>query len=759
LAKECRAQRQQLDRAKKELSSLMSRQSELQGRGDSLSQKLDRMNDEKTRRKERIFRQFPELEETFKWVDQNRKLFRRPIHGPVACEVEITSKVASAYLEQHVAMAVWKQYVVECKEDYNLLYRELRDKRKMNVNIHIVPQGKCEANVHRPYSEDKMAMLKREHGVIGYLDEMFIAPPAVLQALRNQANVNSVLVGDQRTYASLDQGLTKILETRENGDSRGGLMSFCIFSCSREKSFKYTSVISRYSGHSSIRIDEIRDATILAAMDSAQQVDALKAEIEQVRSQIAEVEPLIRTAQVDHDSVLKATQQVTERLKEAKQCQADFQNAKLRLESSERKLEEFRVAASRDNAAQKEEAIKKLKVVLRSATSAVSAAGVCHEAAMKATHSMTAAKMKEDCLSARTEKIKSKLLEEMNATQTLERQFDGLTKSFNEAKDRLKILKREAETTAPMQDSNGNDLPLKAELEKLPASLEDIEAALEEAHLKINRIHDNPEVLRQYEDRLKEIARIKEQIATSSELHDAKKTELFSNLEPWEAALTNTVTKVNLLFGRYMEELGMAGEIRLAKAAGTGEARNFKEWGIQILVKFREKAQLQVLSAQVHSGGERSVSTIMYLMALQELMSAPFRCVDEINQGLDERNERLVFKRIVMNSTKPKEKGKEHSGQYFLITPKLLPNMTDMEHEDVTVLCIFNGPFNFHHFLDWNVNKFLAKKRTLIEDDECGGDKSDNENSPVLARRNRKRISDDSLLVRTVLDKKERNGS
>lgn len=40
-------------------------------------------------------------------------------------------------------------------------------------------------------------------------------------------------------------------------------------------------------------------------------------------------------------------------------------------------------------------------------------------------------------------------------------------------------------------------------------------------------------------------------------------------------------------------------------------------------------------SAQPHyyrSGGERSVSTIMYLMALQEMMVAPFRAVDEINQ-------------------------------------------------------------------------------------------------------------------------------
>ena len=74
-------------------------------------------------------------------------------------------------------------------------------------------------------------------------------------------------------------------------------------------------------------------------------------------------------------------------------------------------------------------------------------------------------------------------------------------------------------------------------------------------------------------------------------------------------------------------------------------------------------------------------------------MVAPFRCVDEINQGLDERNERLVFKRIVENSTKPPGPNgpTDHCGQYWLITPKLLPNLTDMEREAVNVLCIYNG--------------------------------------------------------------------
>ena len=712
---------------------LISEQSELQSKGDQLSQKLSRMNDEKTRRKERIFQQYPELQETYRWIDQNRKLFRRPIHGPIACEVEITDKIGAVYLENHVAISTWKQYVVECREDYNLLYREIRDKRKMNVNIHIVPQGKCEESINRLYSDEKMKMLKEQHGVRGYLDELFVAPPAILQALRTQHNVQSCLVGNQKTEASMYQGLGKILETRENGDPKP--MGYSVYTCTNQKVFRHTASVSRFSGHNNLNTIELHNSSrILAAGDSAEQIDALNKEIQELRNQLAELDPRLQAAQVEHDSILKASQQVGQRLKDAKQELLAFRSCNEKVNIAERKLAEFKEDATRDNAAEKEKAIRKLKKLIQNSTSILLAAGACHEGLMKSNYAMSAEKMKEHYVSASSEKVKNKLAEKLSETRNLEKDFDSITRKFNNLKEKLKENKNKAEAIAPMQDSRGNDLPLKAELELLPATIEEIQIAIDEANQKIQSIADNPEVIRQYEDRLQEIAKIKEDIAASSEAHDAKKMDLLSQFKPWHAALMNTVAKVNILFSSYMMELGMAGEVRLAPQAA--DCQNFKDWGIEILVKFREKAKLQVLSAQVHSGGERSVSTIMYLMALQELMTAPFRCVDEINQGLDERNERLVFKRIVMNSTRQKE-GSNHSGQYFLITPKLLPNMTDMEHEDVTILCIFNGQYNFNHFLDWNVDRFLSKKRARCSDESdfaTGVSDGENEHSTVKRR-------------------------
>ena len=70
-------------------------------------------------------------------------------------------------------------------------------------------------------------------------------------------------------------------------------------------------------------------------------------------------------------------------------------------------------------------------------------------------------------------------------------------------------------------------------------------------------------------------------------------------------------------------------------------------------------------------------------MALQSMAQAPFRVVDEINQGMDPRNERMVHERMVEIACH------EHTSQYFLITPKLL---TGLRYDPrMRVLCIASG--------------------------------------------------------------------
>lgn len=181
-------------------------------------------------------------------------------------------------------------------------------------------------------------------------------------------------------------------------------------------------------------------------------------------------------------------------------------------------------------------------------------------------------------------------------------------------------------------------------------------------------------------------AKVDEKTAAQKTMHDE-----------WKAELESIVSTISASFSDSFASINCVGEVQLRE-----DEENYANWGIEILVKFRSSEKLQVLTAQRQSGGERSVSTMLYLISLQSLSRSPFRVVDEINQGMDPRNERLVHKLIV------KAACERSTLQYFLITPKLLP---DLEyHEKMRVLCIFNGVWQPD---DWD----LSKKRSEREDD------------------------------------------
>jgi hypothetical protein len=194
----------------------------------------------KARRNENIFRSDPKLNETFQFVEQIKRELRHPVWGPVVCEITTKNASAASYLESHVAKSVLETFIVECREDYNLLYREAREKRGLKINIMVIEGGQLNP-IERNYSDSRMATFKRDHGIISYLDESFEAPSAVMQALIDSSSVHTVLIGSAKTQESLDKhGLLNILSEREDGK---GPRNCCIFSTNQNKPFKVSSSI------------------------------------------------------------------------------------------------------------------------------------------------------------------------------------------------------------------------------------------------------------------------------------------------------------------------------------------------------------------------------------------------------------------------------------------------------------------------------------------------------------------------------------
>lgn len=147
-----------------------------------------------------------------------------------------------------------------------------------------------------------------------------------------------------------------------------------------------------------------------------------------------------------------------------------------------------------------------------------------------------------------------------------------------------------------------------------------------------------------------------------------------------EPRLEEIIRGIGKKFSALFKDVGTAGGVALNKKSNL-----FSDWKLDIMVQFRDEGKLTGLDSHTQSGGERAVSTVLFMIALQKFTQAPFRVVDEINQGMDTNFERLVHKAMVQNACE------EGTSQYFLITPKLL---TDLNyHEKMRIHCVMAGSY------------------------------------------------------------------
>ena len=278
-----------------------------------------------------------------------------------AAEVQPKDQQSASYVEQHVARATWMAYVVECKEDYDLLYREVREKRNVSINIIMVEKINYK-QVPRMYSDQRMEILRREHGFEEYLDETFKAPDQIMQALINRHNVDKVLVGGEAVHQSLERkDLLEFLASREPNDGRPGLQSSCFFFAKRGGAYKYTNSVSRYSGKIGTDVQDIDPAKLLQAGSDPSQKDKLAETIRKSEELIAELQPQVNEGKETLMKMQSDGQQMSMQFKEAKRTKADYGQYKMKLANQRDKYEEAKENAAKDTDKEKAKRVAKIK--------------------------------------------------------------------------------------------------------------------------------------------------------------------------------------------------------------------------------------------------------------------------------------------------------------------------------------------------------------------------------------------------------------
>lgn len=158
-------------------------------------------------------------------------------------------------------------------------------------------------------------------------------------------------------------------------------------------------------------------------------------------------------------------------------------------------------------------------------------------------------------------------------------------------------------------------------------------------------------------------ARYRETEQRSMELEENLKKameELEYRKELWRRFLRELVKDVEPKFNSILSIVDGRGSIVLRNLEDPEKA------SIELHVGFRG-AEPVILDAQTHSGGERIVGTLAFLLALQRYIKSPFRAVDEFDVHLDPLNRERMIK-LLMNVAEQKPRS-----QYIIITPGKIP--------------------------------------------------------------------------------------
>ncbi|KAG0361235.1 Structural maintenance of chromosomes protein 5 [Podila minutissima] len=652
--------------------------------GANLSDKRRRLvalDDIRNRRLEQLRETESDVYDAVVWLRQNRALFQKHVFEPVCLEINIKNMKYVDAIE-NVLNSQLKTFVCQTREDYNILTREVLDKLKLRVNIIAPRPSELDLGSYRPpASKEDLHKLGFECFVLDAVD----GPAPLLAALCSKASIHAVPVSESHN-----------LDLRAVRESR----LFRKFSTLQDA---YTVSYSKYSGEPIQTSTSLRRARLLTASVDQQERDRLIREVDNLQSVQQESEDKVRRLTAEENDYRRQYQESLEQKDSVSNQRKDLMQQLKKIEKQRIELDQLRSdLAKKEREPSSEEQEGRIRDQLQTqATKRCKLALEYVELAKESSRHfsmLTVATLIRLQVHAELQTAEAQSHEKERQLKEMEAQNSEVNKQYEEVKIRAKEMLDKAKEEFNTLDPE--DVPEFHEVGK-GLSLEDLEDMMAREKAK-SEMHfsTNKSVIEKYEQRQFEIKSTRAKV----ESKEKRLAKLMSDLEairgPWYESVTALIEKISKGFSESFGKIGCAGEVRL------GEHEDYDKWCIEIMVKFRDAEKLQKLTGQRQSGGERSVSTIMYLMALQSLSTVSFRVVDEINQGMDPRNERLVHTQLVEKACA------RGTAQYFLITPKLLPNLD--YHERMKVLCIYNGEWLDDGVVKWS--KYLNnQKRAKIE--------------------------------------------
>uniref|UniRef100_A0A8C8VFZ7 Structural maintenance of chromosomes protein 5 n=1 Tax=Pelusios castaneus TaxID=367368 RepID=A0A8C8VFZ7_9SAUR len=650
----------QIDSINNELRQLQEEKANIDGEMSDLRREKENLEREKKRVTDRIVQfnnmmnlkedklrgRFQDTYNALLWLRENKDRFKRCVCEPMMLAINMKDNRHAKYVENHISANDMRAFVFESQEDMEIFLREVRDHQKLKVNAVCAPSESCAEN--RP---SRSVEELRQYGFFSYLRELFDAPHPVMSYLCSQYRVHDVPVGTEKTRNMIEK---VIQETKLKQ----------IYTAEERYSVK----VSAYTNQTLSSNTSLRPAQFLTVTIDTDEKRQLENQLKEINGSLQVRDSKLHTLYERQKCLERKDNELRKQKKEhlERKNRRKHLESKISMKHNSLKLMEqdainLEEESQQANARIKEINIQKAKLVtelMQLIKNCITLNILKADLVLQST-TVTSKKnrLESDCKAATVQ------------LRALEQKVSDLGERKHVLLEKCKGLMRKARQACNL--SPDQEVP------------KDFQTVVEEYNRRAQEIQ---QVTEELEEKKKELEYYRQNISQVK--------------ERWLTPLKQLVEQINEKFSNFFSSMQCAGEVDLH----TENEEEYDNYGIRIRVKFRSSTQLHELTPHHQSGGERSVSTMLYLMALQELNRCPFRVVDEINQGMDPVNERRVFEMVVKTACK------ESTSQYFFITPKLLQNLTYAEK--MTVLFVYNGPFMLEP-TKWNLKAFHRRRRQI----------------------------------------------
>ncbi|WUR02140.1 structural maintenance of chromosomes protein 5 (SMC5) [Vairimorpha necatrix] len=609
---------------------------------DELEEKKRKFSEDEERRLELLKKFSSDTYKAVIWLRSNKSIFKDEIIEPPFLLISISDEKFMQEIEIFLSFHALTSFICKNSIDFEKMSKILKDEMKLGINI--VEDIKNVPNFQ--YTKEQVRNLGFEGLVIDFIEtrqeiKNFLMSSCHLQNIPiTKKNINDKFIFENTSFKRIAVN-GKYLEIRRS---------------------KYNS----------------KDSVIICAPIISKNLFSSKIDTSEINKKLLECNEKRRILNIDLKDLHIKSDKIDYELKKYYELSKEHNNQiikikkninnyKLILEQIKSMKNELKKLENEEDNIKEQEIIKKKKFINKE----LEKLNMKISLILKDT-SYLLRFQKIQFVYKQTKSETSKLQGLFNSRNLIERQNEIIKSNILEHENIKEKLKLEIKNK---KDFLKNTQYTKEEMINLPDKLEDLKNLinLEKTQLQFYTVDEN--IKNEYEENKKSLDFLYKNIEKIQKDKISYKFHIENKKNKIEEEIYFLIEKINKEFINLFYKLGCEGRLEF-----DFKSKKCKEWRLNILVKFRNNEKLEKLSSFRQSGGEKSVSTILYLLALQLVDTSPFRLVDEINQGMDKINEKIILE-ILFDICE-----REEETQFFIISPKLVDGLKYSKNMKIIIL-------------------------------------------------------------------------